>query len=105
MYIIPLFWSEGAIMDGLILGFAVIIIAACLWIRKQASPQRTVVSIPIRESVLCTNCDCITPSKHSTCQVCGSTSLLNLGRVLQGRQAKVIALPRSWSIAPNRRQA
>jgi hypothetical protein len=87
-------------MDGLILGLALIALSVWLHIHRHAPVGRTVVSIPIKESVLCAECECITPSKHSTCQVCGSTSLLNLARVLQGRQARLIALPRSWSIGP-----
>jgi uncharacterized paraquat-inducible protein A len=92
-------------MDSLILGFGLIALGAWAFIQRHAPVGRTVVSIPLRESVLCAACDSITPSKHSTCQVCGSTSLLNLARVLQARQAKVIALPRGWSYGPKRREA
>jgi uncharacterized paraquat-inducible protein A len=92
-------------MDGLILGLILVAISVWLHIHRHAPAGRTVVSIPIKESVLCANCECITPSKHSTCQVCGSTSLLNLARVLQARQAKVIALPQGWAYGPKRRQA
>ena len=41
-----------------------------------------VTAIPLRQAVLCPNCDCISDSPHDNCLICGSPSLLPLARVL-----------------------
>jgi hypothetical protein len=40
--------------------------------------------IPLQQAVLCANCDVVSDSKNGHCIVCGSPSLLNLARVLDG---------------------
>jgi hypothetical protein len=41
-------------------------------------------SVPLLEAVLCADCEIISNSGGETCEVCGSRSLLSLGRVLGG---------------------
>lgn len=41
-------------------------------------------SVPLREAVLCADCEIISDSAGETCEICGSRSLLSLGRVLGG---------------------
>ena len=41
--------------------------------------------IPLQHAVLCANCEVVSDSKNGHCIVCGSPSLLNLARVLDGR--------------------
>jgi len=41
-------------------------------------------SVALREAVLCADCEIISNSVGETCEVCGSRSLLSLGRVLGG---------------------
>lgn len=40
--------------------------------------------IPLPQAVLCANCEVISDSRNGHCVVCGSPSLLNLARVLDG---------------------
>lgn len=40
--------------------------------------------IPLQQAVLCANCEVISDSRNGHCIVCGSPSLLNLARVLNG---------------------
>lgn len=40
--------------------------------------------IPLQQAVLCANCEVVSDSKNGHCVVCGSPSLLNLARVLDG---------------------
>lgn len=40
--------------------------------------------IPLQQAVLCANCEVVSDSKNGRCIVCGSPSLLNLARVLDG---------------------
>jgi hypothetical protein len=40
--------------------------------------------IPLQQAVLCANCEVVSDSKNGHCIVCGSPSLLNLARVLDG---------------------
>jgi hypothetical protein len=42
-------------------------------------------SVPLLEAVLCADCEIISNSGGEACEVCGSRSLLSLGRVLGGR--------------------
>jgi hypothetical protein len=41
-------------------------------------------SVPLLEAVLCADCEIISNSGGESCEVCGSRSLLSLGRVLGG---------------------
>lgn len=41
-------------------------------------------SVPLLEAVLCADCEIISNSGGDSCEVCGSRSLLSLGRVLGG---------------------
>jgi hypothetical protein len=41
-------------------------------------------SLPLQEAVLCADCEVISNSGGENCQVCGSRSLLSLGRILGG---------------------
>jgi len=48
-------------------------------------PEPLLNSVPLLEAVLCADCEIISNSGGESCQVCGSRSLLSLGRVLGGR--------------------
>ena len=41
-------------------------------------------SLPLLEAVLCADCEIISNSSGECCAICGSRSLLSLGRVLGG---------------------
>lgn len=41
-------------------------------------------SVPLQEAVLCADCEIISNSGGESCEVCGSRSLLSLGRILGG---------------------
>jgi hypothetical protein len=41
-------------------------------------------SVPLLEAVLCADCEIISNSAGERCEICGSASLLSLGRVLGG---------------------
>ena len=41
-------------------------------------------SLPLLEAVLCADCEIISNSAGDRCEICGSPSLLSLGRVLGG---------------------
>jgi hypothetical protein len=41
-------------------------------------------SVPLLNAVLCADCEIISNSGGESCEVCGSRSLLSLGRVLGG---------------------
>ena len=41
-------------------------------------------SVPLQEAVLCADCEIISNSGGEACEVCGSRSLLSLGRILGG---------------------
>lgn len=51
--------------------------------------------IPLQQAVLCANCEVVSDSKNGRCVVCGSPSLLNLARVLDGSIHRVQRL-RPW---------
>jgi len=42
-------------------------------------------SLPLLEAVLCADCEIISNSSGDHCEICGSRSLLSLGRVLGGK--------------------
>ena len=46
--------------------------------------QPILCSVALVEAVLCADCEIISNSGGETCEVCGSRSLLSLGRVLGG---------------------
>ncbi len=46
--------------------------------------EPTLSSVALVEAVLCADCEVISNSGGETCEVCGSRSLLSLGRVLGG---------------------
>jgi hypothetical protein len=53
-------------------------------------------SVPLLEAVLCADCEIISNSAGESCEICGSRSLLSLGRVLggsiEGERAVVLQL-------------
>jgi hypothetical protein len=55
-------------------------------------------SIPLMEAVLCADCELISNSGGERCEICGSRSLLSLGRVLggsiEGQRAILLPLKR-----------
>jgi hypothetical protein len=52
--------------------------------------------IPLQQAVLCANCEVVSDSKNGHCIVCGSPSLLNLARVLDGTN-RTAERARVWS--------
>ena len=55
-------------------------------------------SVPLLEAVLCADCEIISNSAGERCEICGSPSLLSLGRVLggniEGERAALVQLDR-----------
>jgi len=47
-------------------------------------PGNELSSVSLLEAVLCADCEIISNSSGERCQICGSPSLLSLGRVLGG---------------------
>ena len=47
-------------------------------------PEATLNTVHLLTAVLCADCEVISDSPGETCSVCGSRSLLSLGRVLGG---------------------
>jgi len=60
-------------------------------------------SVPLLEAVLCADCEIISNSVGDTCEVCGSRSLLSLGRVLGGRieGERAILVPWDYHVRHN----
>jgi len=58
-------------------------------------------SVPLLEAVLCADCEIISNSAGNRCEICGSPSLLSLGRVLggsiEGERATVVQVDRDAS--------
>lgn len=52
-------------------------------------------TIPLLNAVLCADCEIITESAGDVCLVCGSHSLLSLGRILGGSvgEDRAVVLP------------
>jgi hypothetical protein len=48
------------------------------------NPEPVVNSVPLLNAVLCADCEVISDSLGDVCSVCGSHSLLSLGRLLGG---------------------
>ncbi len=51
---------------------------------KRAENKRKLNTVSLPDAVLCVDCETISNSPHDECLVCGSTSLLNLHRLLEG---------------------
>jgi hypothetical protein len=55
-------------------------------------------SVPLLEAVLCADCEIISNSAGERCEICGSHSLLSLGRVLgggiEGQRATLVQVDR-----------
>jgi hypothetical protein len=47
-------------------------------------PEPILNTVPLSNAVLCADCEVISDSSGEVCSVCGSRSLLSLGRVLGG---------------------
>jgi hypothetical protein len=58
-----------------------------------AARKRKLNTVCLKDAVLCVQCENISDSPHDRCLVCGSSSLFNLHRVLNG------ALPRSSELS------
>ena len=58
-------------------------------------------SVPLLEAVLCADCEIISNSSGERCEICGSRSLLSLGRVLggsvEGERATLVQVDRDTS--------
>jgi len=56
-------------------------------------------SVPLVEAVLCADCEIISNSAGEKCEICGSRSLLSLGRVLggsiEGERATLVQVDRN----------
>jgi hypothetical protein len=56
-------------------------------------------SVPLLEAVLCADCEIISNSAGEKCEICGSRSLLSLGRVLggsiEGERATLVEVDRN----------
>ena len=51
---------------------------------ETAKSESVLNTVPLLNAVLCADCEVISDSSGEVCSVCGSRSLLNLGRVLGG---------------------
>jgi len=49
---------------------------------------RVLNAVPLRNAVLCAECDVVSDSPHDTCQVCGSHSLFSIARMFGGQLPK-----------------
>jgi hypothetical protein len=49
-----------------------------------AKPESSLNTVPLQNAVLCADCEVISDSAGEVCSVCGSRSLLSIGRVLGG---------------------
>ena len=57
--------------------------------------NRVLNAVPLKNAVLCAECDVVSDSPHDVCMVCGSHSLFNVARFFGGnlprRRAELIA--------------
>ena len=57
--------------------------------------NRVVNAVPLKNAVLCAECDVVSDSPHDVCMVCGSHSLFNVARIFGGnlpnKRARLIA--------------
>ncbi len=55
-------------------------------------------AVPLPEAVLCADCEIISNSAGEKCEICGSASLLSLGRILggciEGERATLVQMDR-----------
>jgi hypothetical protein len=61
-----------------------------------SKPEPILSTIQLMSAVLCADCEVISDSPGDVCSVCGSRSLLNLGRVLGGcieAEERAVLLP------------
>jgi hypothetical protein len=61
-----------------------------------SKPEPVLSTIQLMSAVLCADCEVISDSPGEVCSVCGSRSLLNLGRVLGGcieAEERAVLLP------------
>lgn len=49
---------------------------------------RLLNAVPLKNAVLCAECDVVSDSPHDVCMVCGSRSLFNIARVFGGQLPK-----------------
>jgi len=49
---------------------------------------RPLNAVALQSAVLCAECDVVSDSPHDVCMVCGSRSLVNIGRFLGGNMPK-----------------
>jgi hypothetical protein len=57
---------------------------------------RPLNAVPLRNAVLCAECDVVSDSPGDQCRVCGSTSLFNISRLLGGmpkHRARLVVVP------------
>jgi len=74
------------------------------------NPESTLNTISLLNAVLCADCEVISDSDGEVCAVCGSRSLLSLGRVLGGSigEERAVLLPsgerelRTFTVLVNR---
>jgi hypothetical protein len=61
----------------------------------QRDPESTLNTVPLLQAVLCADCEVISDSVGEICAVCGSRSLLSLGRILGGSvgDERAVVLP------------
>jgi len=52
--------------------------------RPDPKPESVLNAVPLQNAVLCADCEVISDSAGEVCSVCGSRSLLSIGRVLGG---------------------
>jgi len=51
----------------------------------RADTERGLSAVPLLNAVFCADCETISNSPHDACSVCGSRSLINLFRMLDGK--------------------
>lgn len=63
------------------------------------NPESALNTVPLLNAVLCADCEVISDSLGDVCSVCGSQSLLSLGRVLGGTvgDQRAVLLPEEQS--------
>jgi hypothetical protein len=49
---------------------------------------RSLNAVALQYAVLCAECDVVSDSPHDICMVCGSSSLVNICRILGGKMPK-----------------
>jgi hypothetical protein len=54
--------------------------------------DRILNAVPLKNAVLCAECDVVSDSPHDVCMVCGSRSLFNVARIFGGNLPKKRAM-------------